>query len=133
MENKFDDVMAKHSDETLIKILNGPPDDYQPAALVAAKREFDKRNLSNVRVETLKIDVEVQKHKDISRASEPLSVVLKILSFVFPGIVPLIVAWSFKADGYDRKAKSVITWTLYGLGFYFAITIFIMIMGRGWW
>jgi hypothetical protein len=38
MENPFNDVMRKRTDADLIKILNGPADDYQPPALEAAKR-----------------------------------------------------------------------------------------------
>jgi hypothetical protein len=33
---------------------------------------------------------------------------------------------TYKADGYDRKAKQLVRWTLYGFGFYFG---FIILMG----
>ena len=54
MSNNFDDVMAKETDAQLLKILTEQRNDYQPAAVEAAEREFAKRNLSQEKIESAK-------------------------------------------------------------------------------
>lgn len=118
MENEFDNVMQKRSDADLIKILSGPPDDYQPIALNAAKREFERRNLSDIQIATAKQQIIQKQQIDQTRADMPLGTLPKIFAFLFPGILLLASAGIFKADGYDRKAKELTRYTLYGFGFY---------------
>jgi hypothetical protein len=128
MENEFDGVMRKRTDADLIKILNGPPDDYQPVALEAAKREFERRSLSEVQIAAVKQDIIQEKVIDETKANTPLSVAPKILAFIFPGIILLMFAGTYKADGYDRKAKELLRWTLYGFGFYFGFVVLMLVL-----
>jgi len=123
MANEFENVMSRHSDDELIAILSSSPDDYQPAALDAARKEFIKRNLSDARIKAVKELREDREQAQSKKAGKPLNLHWKILSFVFPGVIPLIVAWSFKADGYNRKAKEVVIWTVYGFVFYIGLVI----------
>jgi hypothetical protein len=128
MENEFDVVMQKRTDAELFKILNGAPDDYQPIALEAAKREFARRNLSEHEVATAKQEVEQKQAIDETKANMPLDTGYKIVAFILPGIILLMLSGVFKADGYDRKARELVTWTLYGFGFYIGIIVLINVL-----
>jgi hypothetical protein len=39
----------------------------------------------------------------------------------------LVLAGTYKADGYDRKANEAWRWTFYGFGFYFGIVLLAMV------
>jgi len=123
MKNEFDDVMSQRTDAELVQILNGPPDNYQPAALEASRRVFDSRNLSDEKISSAHHEIAQQKLRDDLKASEPLPVLLKIFAFIFPGILLLMFAGIFKGGGYDKKAKDLTRWTLFGFGFYFGIAL----------
>jgi hypothetical protein len=130
MENEFDAVMRKRTDADLIKILNGPPDDYQPIALEAAKREFERRSLSEAQITTANEQIIQKQEIDEAKANVPLGVFLKIFAFIFPGIVLLVFAGTYKADGYDRKAKTLVKCTLYGFGFYVGLIILMNVLAH---
>ena len=128
MENEFDEVMRKRTDADLIKILNGPPDDYQPVALEAAKNEFERRNLSEAQISTAEQEIFQEQAIDETRANAPLSIFPKVFAFIFPGILLLMFAGTYKADGYDRKAKELVKWTLYGMGFYIGLVVLTIVL-----
>jgi hypothetical protein len=130
MKNEFDDVMGRRTDAELIAILNSTAGDYQPAAMEAAKRVFDSRNLSQEQVEIAEQELEQMHLNEEANANEPLGFGLKILAMILPGILMLMFAGVFKADGYDRKAKDMVKWTLYGVGIYFGLALLIMILMR---
>lgn len=128
MTNNFEDVMSKQTDAELLKIVTGPIEDYQPAALEAAKKELAKRNLSADRLVTVKQEVEHdQKLKD-EKANQPLQTGWKVLTFIFPGLIQTVFSGTFKADGYDRKAKELVNWTIYGFGFYVGLIVLISLL-----
>ena len=127
MENEFDAVMQKRTDAQLIKILNGPPDDYQPTAIDAAKREFERRNLSEAEITTATEEIEQEQLVDESKANMPLGIFPKIIAFIFPGILLIMFAGTYKADGYDRKAKEMVKWTLLGVAFYVSLVVLMII------
>ena len=130
MENEFDNVMRKRTDADLIKILNGSPDDYQPSALEAARNEFERRSLSEAEIKAVTQEIIDEREIDESKANTPLGVFWKILAFIFPGIILLMFAGIFKSDGYDRKAKEMVKWTLYGFGFYVGFIVLINVLER---
>jgi hypothetical protein len=130
MENEFDGVMRKRTDADLIKILNGPPDDYQPAAREAAQREYERRSLSEAQIATASFEILQEQQIDDAKANTPLDPMPKVLAFIFPGIILLMLAGTFKADGYDRKAKELTRWTLYGLGAYFGFVILMVVLAQ---
>lgn len=120
--------MSKRTDEALFKIVNGPEDDYQPAAFEAAKKEFAKRNLSIDQLTSIKQEVENDEKINNDKATEPLGSSWKVLTFLFPGIIQIIFSGTFKADGYDRKAKELVRWTIYGIGFYVGLIILLSLL-----
>jgi hypothetical protein len=128
MNSEFDDIMRKRTDVDLIHILNSPSGDYQPAAVEAAQREFDKRELSETEVTTAKQEIKQLQQLDQARANEPLGIGWKIFAAVFPGIIQVMFAGTFKADGYDRKAKEMFSWTLYGVGFYVGFVVLMTLL-----
>jgi hypothetical protein len=131
MNNEFDEVMEQRTDEELIAILGSSEGDYKPAAMEAAQRVFNKRKLPEDKIKIIKQVIEQKQEADAIRADEPLEGIYKFLAFVFPGILVLMLAGTFKADGYDRKAKELVKATLYGLGFYFGLVILILFLEFG--
>lgn len=127
MSNQFESVMAKRTDAELLAVINSPVGDYQPLALEAAKIEFEKRNLSIDQISVAKTEIK-QKEQDVeAKANEPLNIVAKIFTFLFPGLLMLLFAVTYKSDGYIRKYRETVRWTLYGLCFYIAfIVIFVL-------
>jgi hypothetical protein len=130
MENEFDEVMRKRTDADLLRILNGPPDDYQPVALEAAKREFDRRSLSETQIAAVTEEIVHEQAIDDAKANAPLSTWPKIFAFLLPGILLFMIAGTLKADGYDRKAKELGRWTFYGFAFYFGIIVLLNVLER---
>ncbi|MFI5162170.1 MAG: hypothetical protein ACHQHN_12900 [Sphingobacteriales bacterium] len=127
MENEFDAIMVQRTDAELIAILNGPKENYQSAAMEAAQRVFNKRNLSQEQIIVAEHEIETIRLKDDAKANEPLGVVYKIWAFIFPGIFLIIFSGTFNADGYDRKAKELRRWNLYGFGFYVGLILLLFI------
>ena len=123
MANDFDAVMLKRTDADLMKILNSPAGDYQPAALESAKRELDRRDLSLDEKTFAERAIRQDQESAISQANEPLGILAKLVALFFPGILLIIFSFTFKAEGYDRKAKELRRWTLYGVFLYTGIII----------
>ena len=118
MNFDFKSEMFKRNDEELIQILTVDRDNYLPEALAAAKDAFEKRNLQNEKIEI--ITKEVSREAEIKRkkANEPLNIGIKIGTFLFPLILTIILSGYYKSDGYNKKAKDLVLWTLFGICFY---------------
>lgn len=127
MENKFTLVMSKKSDAELIKIVYDLRNDYQPEAVIAAEFELKNRNIEQNRFEEAVKENQVKKQIEIEKASKPLDEHWKVLTFLFPGIIQMFIAGTFKADGYDKKASELTKWTFYGFGFYFGLVTLLII------
>ena len=126
MQFDFKDVMKKATNEELIKIVAYERDNYQEEAIKAAEIELENRNLSQSIVYSAQDSIEANYEEQQLKAQIPLETHWKTLTFIFPGILQLILSGTFKSEGYDRKASDLVTWTLYGLGFYLLV-IFILI------
>jgi hypothetical protein len=124
MQRSFTEVMAQKPDEQLLKIL-AKPGDYQPEALEAARLEVEKRKLSSDRVEAVKKEVVIEQKQSTEKAAMPLEGGYKILSFIFPGVIPLMLSTALRTNGYERKASELLRWTFYGIAFYITIAVFI--------
>jgi len=130
MENQFDEVMSKRTDAELIKILNSAEGDYQLMALEAAKREYEKRNLSTEQITIAEQEIEQRQQKDELKANEKLSSNGKIFAFLFPGLLLIMFAGTYKSDGYDRKAKELTMSTVYGFCFYIGLALLLTILSH---
>ena len=125
MTNNFDLVMAGRTDAELLKILNSPEGDYQPAAVESARNEFAKRNLSVEQVAIAEQEVEADNKIIAEKANLPLGIGWIIIILLFPGIAVLVLYFVIKDLGYDRKSKEMFRWFLYGIGI--RIGIFLLI------
>jgi len=71
-----------------------------------------------------------KKYFDESRANAPLGSGWKILSAMFTGLILIVLSGIFKADGYDRKARELFRWTIYGFCFYFGLILLILVLSK---
>jgi len=122
--------MIQLSDSELLKVVTIARNDYQPEAIEAAEIELKNRNLSVQKTEEVIKENEALEQIKIEKANKELGITLKVLSFIFPGIIQILFSRVFKADGYDRKARELLKWTFYGFGFYLGIVILIVILSR---
>ncbi|WP_184542352.1 hypothetical protein [Mucilaginibacter sp. FT3.2] len=126
MSNKvpeFEEVMARQSNAKLLDIIKSPEGTYEVLALEAAKKELESRNLTTDQIESTEAAV-FEKIKDREdRKHVPLNWHWKVLCVLLPGIIPILLAGGFKADGYAAKAKATLMWTVYGFGFYTLLVI----------
>lgn len=128
MEIDFPEAMRRRSDAELVEIVTRQRDDYLPEALAAAEAELGRRNLSAPQMEQARAEIVSSDIEKADRADEPLGDGWKVLLVLFPGLLALLIAGAFKADGYRRKHREVWTCTLYGFGAYFALGVSCSIM-----
>ena len=124
MNFDFEQTMKQASDEELIRIVITNRDEYQEAAIAAAEKELRLRNLPKQQLAMHTNKQQWLNERKAMKAAVPLELHWKILSFLFPGVIQLIIAGSFKANGYDQKANEIGKWTIYGVLFYLGITIY---------
>ena len=125
MPNSFEELMSKKSDEQLLKIVAGRPEDYQPEALEAAKKELGKRNFSAEQFETVTKEAVREKEHEAVIAELPLGVGLRMRALIFPFYGVMGLASTFRATGYHRKANEMTRWAMFGIALY--ATVFILI------
>jgi hypothetical protein len=123
----FSQAMKERSDAELIKIVKISKDDYQQEAILAAEAEIVRRNISREEIEKLTHINTIQKSIEEKKANEPLDLHWKILTFIFPIVFTIILSGYYKGDGYDKKARDLVKWTLFGFGFYFLFFLIISI------
>ncbi len=121
----FKNEMANRTDEELIGILTVSRKDYLPEALEAAEIEFNKRNIQKERITALTEKVGQDEEIRTQRSNEPLNVLIKIGTFLFPMLLTIILSGLYKSKGYDRKASELVTWTILGICFYIVVGILI--------
>jgi hypothetical protein len=126
MSNSFEELMSKKSDEQLLKIVAGRPEDYQPEALAAAQNEAIKRKLAYAQFAAVKNKAVKEKAYEAMRAKRPLETESKIGALLFPLSGVMGGSSLLRVNGYHRKADELTRWRLYGIALY--ITIFILFL-----
>ena len=124
----FTKSMSTATDAELIKILTVDRENYQEAAVQAAELELTKRDIPTDQFEKTKELHTTQKQFDNIKANAPLDTHWKVLTFMFPAILQMIISGIFKSEGYDSKANELAKWTLYGFCFYISIGILFAIL-----
>lgn len=119
--------MAQRSDSELLKIINELRNDYQPEAIEAAEVELISRGLNDEQIQNAKKEIEFQDKITSEKSNIKLGYGWKAFAFIFPGLLLIIFSGTLKADGFDRKARELTGWTLFGFGFYFGL-VFLMII-----
>ncbi|MEI6823936.1 MAG: hypothetical protein WCL51_18550 [Bacteroidota bacterium] len=127
MENIFAERMSQRTNSELLKIIYEQKNDYQPEAVEAAELEIKKRNLSEEEIKESIQENKTKKVIEIEKANMKLAIGFKILTFIFPGFLQIVFAGTFKADGYDRKARELARWTINGFIFYVVIILLLII------
>lgn len=131
MTNNFTKVMEQKSDSELLEIVTKLKDDYQPEAVVAAQNEIEKRNLTGEQIEQAKLEIEEKDLKNFQRENEPLDAGQKILFLIFFwGVIPWVIAGTFKADGYTKKYKDAWKFMRIGIGVFFGIPLLLVLITR---
>ena len=119
MTYNFSDGMLAKTDAELYAIVNGPTDDYQPAALEAAKEEFAKRNFSAKQIKSIEKDMASEQQLKDSETLSMNDSGHQILEKIFPGIVNAISPGSLPEDETDKKTwqivKRIFKWASIGV------------------
>lgn len=63
MENNFDDIMSKKTNQELIVIVSTDRSKYQPSAVISAEKEIDKRNIDKTIILELNEKVQIENSK----------------------------------------------------------------------
>ncbi|WP_077152741.1 hypothetical protein [Bacteroides bouchesdurhonensis] len=130
-KNKFSTVMEKKDDIELIRITTSEKKDYQPEAIVAAKDELMKRNISASMYEdfTNKVEklIEIEKETENKKLQVPLPKSIKIIAFIFPVLLFFVIGIGLMMFGYQKRGKELCKWTFFGCIFYFTIAMLIQL------
>ena len=130
-KNKFSTVMEKKDDIELIRITTSEKKDYQPEAIVAAKDELMKRNISASMYEdfTNKVEklIEIEKETENTKLQVPLPKSIKIIAFIFPVLLFFVIGIGLMMFGYQKRGKELCKWTFFGCIFYFTIAMLIQL------
>jgi hypothetical protein len=114
MGTPLENAMSRSTDQDLYDILHVNRMEYSEEAIAAAETELNKRNLAPARLEELQVEMENQQ----SRATEPLSDLMKIVLFMC-GLtcfgIPLALVLALAYRGADRKSDEAWRWTWYGV------------------
>jgi len=124
MGKDFTEVMNKKSDSELLEIVTKLKDDYQPEAVEAAEEEIKNRNLSEEKIEEAENEIIEKEIKIKDKENEPLETIQRIIFFMFFwGIIPWIMASTFKNNGYLKKYKDAWKFMKYGFLIFVGIII----------
>jgi len=129
MGNNFKEVMKKRSDSELLEIVTKLKNDYQPEALDAAREEINNRNLSQEQIDLAENEIKEKEKAEKDRKDEPLETGQRILFFIFFwGIIPWIMASTFKNNGYNKKYKDAWRFMKYGFLTYIGIIVIMILL-----
>lgn len=126
MEFDFNAVMAGKTNTELVSMLENP-DKYQPDAISAAKREVERRNLSESELAKSKSAVELEKSIEAAKSSESLQL-KDYLILLLPVIGIFIVSGMYKSAGYDKKSRQATKIGLYYIAIVFGFVLLINVI-----
>ena len=95
MENSFDDVMSKKTNQELIVIVSTDRSKYQPSAVISAEKEIDKRNIDKTIISELNEKVQIESSKIDKTKSEFTTVDKRIINQLLDFSVILILTLFF--------------------------------------
>jgi uncharacterized membrane protein YdbT with pleckstrin-like domain len=126
---QFTEVMKKRSDSELLEIVTKLKNDYQPEAVEAAREEIKNRNLSQEQIDQAENEIKEKEKIEKDREGEPLETGQRIMFFIFFwGIVPWIMASTFKNKGYTKKYKDAWRFMKYGFLTYVGIIVIMILL-----
>ena len=91
MENSFDDVMSKRSNEELIIIVSTDRSKYQPLAVISAEKEIDKRSIDKTIISVLNEKIQIESSKIDKTKSEFTTIDKRIINQIIDFSVILVL------------------------------------------
>lgn len=124
--NEWKFLVETKSNEELILILTNKAD-YEPAFVIAANEEFEKRNL-NIN-ELLKANLDIDKKEEIvnAKATERLEKQWRFLIIAFP-FLPKLFLWDLRNYGYHIKADEADFYAKQGYFLYRIILVILFVL-----
>lgn len=128
-EIDFAERMARVPDEELLAVLSG--DGFVPAAVNAAKREIERRNLSSDNIRAMQAGLEAQSHFENEKPDLPLGWSGRVAFVVLGGFLvwSLFAVIRLRALGYRRKSNQALLCILASLIFWGAIGLVLTLAG----
>ncbi|MDF2697444.1 MAG: hypothetical protein K0S65_5827 [Labilithrix sp.] len=118
---RFSKTMASRTDDELIEILDGPPEDWEPEAVEAAMAESERRGIPLKQRSPATIANVSAQTKELAEA--PLDGGTKFAAFVLGGMLSILgvlislgISTKWRKEGARRKASDFVTWTTAGAG-----------------
>ena len=110
MENEFAKVMSERTDSDLIRIVTADEDKYNPAAIVAAESELEKRNIDKSEFEKVKAETTIERTKTAGVDENVVSSFSRFLNFIIDMVIWLILAFllSFIVDLFVQTSDQVL-------------------------
>ncbi len=113
MENNFEDVMSKRSNEELIAIVTIDRSKYLESAIITAEREIEKRNIDNTIISDINEMIEIrkseeQKFKDANTVDN--QVIISLNKFIFLSIISFgayEIWWMYKAWKFFKQKDNL--------------------------
>jgi hypothetical protein len=128
MDYNFNELMSKKTDDELITILLVQQNEYSEAALHAAREEFNKRGISNEKIDQVHKEAAEVRKQQLIRANEPLEQDVKNLAMFFPLVANILNAEKFRKEGYERKSAELSRACMNGRFIYIGIIVLIIIL-----
>ena len=91
MNIDFNEVMSKHADDELIKIVTIDKNKYQPLAIEAAEEEIKKRNIDTTKFEQVKVTITAKSAEEKEFEAKKVNSVTRFFNFIIDTIVWFII------------------------------------------
>ena len=91
MENNFDEIMSKKTNEELINIVTLDIKKYQEAAIESAKREIEIRNIDTEKFETIVEKITIENEKLIELDNNTVSSGIRFVNYIIDSIVIALI------------------------------------------
>lgn len=91
MNTDFKEVMSKHSDDELIKIVTIDRNKYQPLAIEVAEEEIKKRSIDTTKIDQVKVDLTAKITEQEVLEAKKVKSVTRFLNFIIDTIVWFII------------------------------------------
>lgn len=113
MENSFDDVMSKKSNEELIEIVTIDRSKYQESAIISAEREIEKRDIDNTIISDINERIEFNKSEEL-KFKDAYKVdnqeIISLNKFIFLSIISFgayEIWWMYKAWKFFKQKENL--------------------------
>jgi hypothetical protein len=127
MYNEYSSKMATLSEFDLLEIIKDKSS-FQPEAVSAAEHELKNRNIPFDEFKKIEKNFENIQQLKSSKSIEPLDNPLMKIGFFF--CFNLLIAFRYKADGYQRKFEEAKKLMKYGILFWILLFIIIAIIPK---